>query len=102
MRDLSSTERYEKLLDVIEASTRPLQGSTLRWRDLDRPARKALSRILGGGSLRAIAPETVQELRGLALIEVDRGPVRLTAAGWEVLRSSREWLRAGPEAPGVG
>jgi hypothetical protein len=98
MTELPSIDRYEKLLDVIEASTRPLEGRALRWRDLDRPARKALSRILGGGSLRAIAPETVQKLRGLALIEVDRGPVRLTQSGWEVLRSSREWLRPGSDA----
>jgi hypothetical protein len=72
--------------------------SWLHWNDLDRQAKKALARVLGGGSLRAIAPETVGDLRRLGLIESKGQVARLTAAGWDVLRSSREWLRAIPEA----
>jgi hypothetical protein len=73
-------------------------GHVPLWSDLDRQTRKAMSRVLGGGTLRAIAPETVQNLRRLGLIEGNREFAKLTAAGWDLLRSSREWLRSSPAA----
>jgi RNase P/RNase MRP subunit POP5 len=97
MTELHSIDRFVDSLDANHASRRGQQGDALRWSDLDRQLRKALSRVLGGGSLRAIAPEIVRDLRQLGLIEVERQSARLTPAGWELLRSSREWLRAAPE-----
>jgi hypothetical protein len=83
-------DRFCDSLDSREVSR---HGELLHWHDLDRQARKAMARVLGGGTLRAIAPETVRDLRRLGLIEGDRQSASLTAAGWTLLRSSREWLR---------
>ena len=65
----------------------------VRWEDLDRPMQLALSRILGGGSLRKETPETVSSLQRLGLIEDDGQRARLSSAGWELLRRSREQIK---------
>jgi hypothetical protein len=100
MTDSYLHDRFDKSLDGEPGSPRPPKRDLPHWNDLDRQVKKALSRLLGGGSLRAIAPETVTDLRRLGLIEGNGQFARLTAVGWDLLRSSRKWLRlpTGPQA----
>ena len=76
---------------AISSRQQPLD--LLRWTNLSRPAKKALARLLGGGSLRGVEPETVQDLRRLGLIDSNDHFAKLTQAGFAALRSSRDWLR---------
>lgn len=75
------------------ASGRQQPLDLLDWSNLSRPAKKALARLPGGGSLRGVAPETVQDLRRLGLIDSDDNFAKLTKAGFAALRSSRDWSR---------
>jgi len=99
MTDVHSLDRFADSLDVNQAPPRARLGD-LRWSELDRPLRKAMSRVLGGGSVRAIGPDNVRNLRRLGLIELEHESARLTPAGWELLRSSRAWLRSMPARSG--
>jgi hypothetical protein len=76
------------------ARSRDRHGDPLHWNDLSRPARNALSRLLGGGTLRGVAPEIIADLRRMGLIEGNDRSAQLSRAGWNVLRRSRERLRA--------
>jgi hypothetical protein len=69
-------------------------ADALRWRELSRPVRNALSRLLGGGTLRSVAPETVRDLHRLGLIAGGDRFAQLSPAGWLLLSSSRTWLKA--------
>lgn len=64
----------------------------MRWDELSLPIKRVLPRLLGGGSLRNVEPETVHQLRSLGLIEGDRNREQLTPLGWELLRTSRDAL----------
>lgn len=65
----------------------------LHWNDLSRPAKKALARLLGGGSLRGVEREATYELYRYGLIDDDDHYAQLTLAGWDTLKSSRDSLR---------
>jgi hypothetical protein len=52
-----------------------------------------LARLLGGGSLRGVARDTVQDLHQMGLIDGDDQFAQLTSAGWSTLKTSRDWLR---------
>jgi hypothetical protein len=75
------------------ASNRQQSLDLRHWSKLDRPAQRALTRLSGGGSLRGVDAGTVQDLRRLGLIDGDDLFARLTRAGWDTLKSSRDWLR---------
>lgn len=102
MTDVTSTDPFGYALDSGAAAPHDGGEDALRWRDLSRQTRKAMSRLLGGGTLRGTPPETVLELRRFGLIEGrDEQFSSLTEAGWAMLRSSREWLRTAPTRAGV-
>jgi hypothetical protein len=84
-RDAAARERA--------TSNRHQSLDLLHWNNLSRPAKKALARLSGGGSLRGAGHEIVQDLRRLGLIDGDERSAQLTRAGWGMLRSSRDWLR---------
>jgi len=84
---------YRRAAPARESAALSRQQQLLDWTNLSRPAKKALARLLGGGSLRGVAPETVQDLRRLGLIDRDDQHAKLTQAGFAALRSSRDWLR---------
>ena len=75
------------------ASNRQQSQDLRHWSKLNRPTQRALTRLSGGGSLRGVDAETVQDLHRLGLIENDSPFARLTRAGWDTLKSSRDWLR---------
>lgn len=77
-----------------EQMPRSAHPDFLHWNDLSRPARKALARLLGGGSLRGVERGTVWELYRFGLIDEDEQFAQLTRAGWDTLKSSRDWLRS--------
>ncbi len=77
------------------AWSRDRHGDPSNWNELSRPARGALTRLLGGGTLRGVAPEIVADLRRMGLIEGNDRSAQLSRAGWNVLRRSRERLKAG-------
>jgi len=66
----------------------------MRWDELSRPMKRVLPRLLGGGSLRNVEAETVGQLRSMGLIEVDDDRERLSPLGWQLLTTSRWWIRS--------
>lgn len=67
-------------------------SNIMHWDELSLPIKRALPRLLSGGSLRNVEPETVHQMRRLGLIEGDKNRERITPLGWELLRTSRDAL----------